>query len=201
MNNIIERVKNILTTPKKEWETIKAETISIPDMFTKYAMILAAVPAVAYIIGYSLIGTSVLGFHFRYPIGSALFAAILTYVFGLAGIYILGMIIDTLAPSFGAEKDLNSSMKAAVFAYTATWAAGVFYIIPALSILVMLASLYSFYLLYLGMQTMKAAPADKQVGYFVVTIIVAIVIYLIIGFLVGAIALGGGVAGAAFRGF
>jgi len=194
MNPIIERIKKILTAPKSEWEVIKGETTSIPDLFTKYAMILAAVPALAQIIGYSIVGVSGFGFHFRYPFGSSFLYAILIYIFGLAGVYVLGIIIDALAPSFGAQKDLNASMKVAVYSYTAAWAAGIFHIIPALAILAGIGGLYSLYLLYIGMQSLKGAPADKQLGYFAVSIIVAIVIYIIVFFVVGAMALGGGLA-------
>ena len=45
--NLVERAKNILLTPAKEWDVIKGEQLTIVDMFTKYAMILAAIPAVA----------------------------------------------------------------------------------------------------------------------------------------------------------
>ena len=50
--NLVERAKNILLTPAKEWDVIKGENLTIVDMFTKYAMILAAIPAVAGFIGF-----------------------------------------------------------------------------------------------------------------------------------------------------
>jgi hypothetical protein len=65
---LLERAKNILLTPKSEWEVIKDEPLSISGIFTKYAMILAAIPALAGFIGYSLVGVSIPFFgNFRWP--------------------------------------------------------------------------------------------------------------------------------------
>jgi len=56
--NLVERAKNIMFNPKQEWEVIKTESVTIGDLFTKYAIILAAIPAVAGFIGYTLFGLS-----------------------------------------------------------------------------------------------------------------------------------------------
>ena len=188
--NLVDRVKNILLTPAREWEVIKAEPLTTGQMFTQYAMILAAIPIIAGFIGRSIIGYSVLGFHTRISIVNGLIWAILYYIFTLIGVYVLGLIIDLLAPSFGAKKDMNGSLKVAIFSSTASWIAGIFALIPPLSLLSILG-LYSLYLLYVGMKSLKEPPADKLVGYYVVTLIVGIAVYLIIGFVVGAIALSG----------
>ncbi len=190
-NAIIKRAIAILTKPNDEWKVIKGESLSIADMFTKYAMILAAIPAIAGFIGYCLIGVSYGFGTFRIPIGRGLIWLILQYVLSLAGVFLLAFIIDSLAPSFGAKKDLVSSVKVVVYAYTAAWIAGVLYIIPSLAIIASLLSLYSLFLLYLGMDHVKEPPADKKVAYFVVSIIVAIVVFFIVGYLVQVVAFGG----------
>ena len=188
--NLVERAKNILLTPNKEWDVIKAENISVTEMFTKYAMILAAIPAFAGFIGYALIGISYGFGTFRIPIGSALVWAILMYIVSLAGTYLFGFIIDALAPSFGSTKNLAASMKVVVFSYTAAWVAGVLMIIPSLGILGSIASVYSLYLLYIGLGKVKDVAKDKMVGYFVVSIVVAVVIFFVIGLIVNRVAFG-----------
>jgi hypothetical protein len=189
-NAIIKRVIAIITKPNDEWEVIKNETMTVGDMFTKYAIWLAIIPAVAGFIGNALIGTSVMGFNVKWPISNALTWAIVMYVMQLVGIFVLGFIIDALATTFGAQKDLVSSMKVAVFASTATWVAGILYIIPALGILVMIAALYSLYLLYLGIKIVKNPPQDKAMGYFIVVLIVDIVVFFLIGFITTTVAVG-----------
>ncbi len=189
--NLVERAKNIMLTPAKEWDVIKGENLSIVDMFTKYAMILAAIPAVAGFIGYVVIGMSFGGFGtIRWPFGTALVWAILSYVLSLGGVFLLAFIIDTLAPTFGCTKNLPDAVKIAVFSYTPVWVAGILGIIPAISVLMILASLYSLYLMYMGLQKIKAPASDKLIGYFVASIVALIVIYWLVGFIVSRIALG-----------
>lgn len=189
--NIFERAKNILISPKTEWEVIKNEQSSVADLFTQYALILALIPVIAGFIGQSLIGISLGPFgSFKVPIVNGLIYAVLYYVLTLAGIYLLAFIVDALAPSFGAQKDMISSLKVVIYSYTAVWVAGIFQILPMLAILSILG-LYSLYLLYLGLNIVKGSPADKVIGYTVVVVIITIVVYFIIGTIVGAIALGG----------
>lgn len=187
--NLVERAKNILMSPKTEWEVIKNEAASVSELFTKYAMILAAIPVIATFIGQSLIGVN-LGFlgSFKVPIGNALTYAVLYYILALAGVYVIAFIIDALAPSFGSSKDMTASLKVSVYSSTAAWVVGIFSIIPALSILGILG-LYSLYLMYLGLKIVKTPPEDKLLGYFIVVIIVAIIVYFVIGMIVAAVAL------------
>ncbi len=199
--NLVERAKNILLTPVKEWDVIKGENIPIADMFTKYAMILAAIPAVAGFIGYVVIGMSYGFGTFRVPVGTALVWAIMTYILSLAGIFLLAFIIDTMAPTFGCAKNMIAAVKIAVFSYTPVWVAGILGIIPAISVLMLLASLYALYLLYLGLQKIKEPANDKLIPYFVVTIVALIVIYWLVGFIVSRIAFGSLVSLAGIRGF
>lgn len=187
--NLVDRVKNLLLTPAKEWEVIKGETWTTADLFTKYAVILAALPAVAGFLGYSLFGISYGFGSYKLGFGTSLTWAILTYVLTLGGIFVLGFIIDALAPSFGSTKDMVASLKVAVFSSTPAWVAGILNIFPALSILVVIASIYGLVLLYMGLERVKSVPKEKMVGYFVVVLIAAILVYVVIGAIVGAIAL------------
>jgi hypothetical protein len=191
--NLVDRAKNILLSPNTEWEAIRSESSTPAELFSRYAVILAAIPALAGFIGYYLIGLPLGGLGtFPLSIGTSFAWAILTYVLSLVSVYVLGWIIDALAPSFGSSKDIISSLKVAVYAYTATWIAGIFQIIPSLSFLTAIASIYSLVLLYLGIKKVKMAPDDKLIGYFIVTIIVALVLYFVIGAIIGSIV---------FRGF
>lgn len=189
--NLVDRAKNLILSPAKEWEVIKGESWTVVDLFTKYAIVLAAVPAIAGLIGYSLFGFSYGFGSFKLPIGTAITWAVLTYILSLVGVFVLGFIIDALAPSFGSTKDLGASMKIGVFSYTPAWVAGVLNIVPSLSLIVGLASIYSLVLLYMGLQRVKNVPKEKMVGYFVVILIVAILVYVVIGMIVGGIVFSG----------
>lgn len=187
---IFKRVIAIITKPKDEWQVIKDENMTVSDMYTKYAVFLAAIPAIAGFIGYTLIGISVGFGTFRVPVGRSIIWTVFTYILSLASVYLLAFIIDSLAPSFGAQKDMVRSLKVVIFSWTPVWMAGILYIIPSLSILIIIASFYSLYLLYLGMKSLKEPPQDKLMGYFVVTIIVSFIVYMVVGLIVSAIAFG-----------
>ncbi len=159
-------------------------------MFTKYAMILAAIPAIAGFIGYSLIGISYGFGTFRVPVGTSLVWAILQYVLSLGGVFLIAFIMDALAPTFGCSKNLVAAVKIVIFSYTAAWVAGILNLIPSLGILVGIASIYSLYLMYMGMKIVKEVPNDKMVGYFVVTIIAAVVVFFVVGMIINGIAFG-----------
>jgi hypothetical protein len=88
--NLVDRVKNILFSPAVEWEKIKGETYTLSDLFLNYAMILAAIPAIAALIGFSLIGVSYGPGTFRMPLGSGIIYGILSYVSSLIGVCIAG---------------------------------------------------------------------------------------------------------------
>ena len=189
--NLVDRAKNIMFNPKQEWETIKAESITTGDLYTKYAVILAAIPAIAGFIGYSVFGLSWGLGTIRIDISTSILWAIVTYITGLAGIYIISFIVDALAPSFGSTKDMTASTKVVVYSYTPAWVAGIFHIFPVLGFIVALASIYGLVLMYMGLQKVKDVPQDKIVVYFVVIIIVAIIVFFVMGAIVSSIAFSG----------
>lgn len=194
---MIDRVKNILLTPKTEWPVIEGEASTTQGLLLNYAAPLAAIGAVAGFVSGSLIGTTVpfVGITVRTPIIMGVVGAIVALVLGLAMVFVLSLIIDALAPSFGAEKNPAKALKVAVYSMTAAWIAGILQILPWIGILFALAgALYSIYLLYTGLQSLMHSPEDKVIGYTAVVIICAIVISVVMGLVVGGItAVGAGV--------
>jgi uncharacterized membrane protein len=184
---LLERVKNILMQPRAEWARIDAEPTTIGDIYRSYVIILAAIPAVATIIGGLLVGGNFGYFSVRLPIGWVIGHALVGYILALVGCYVMALIIEALAPTFGGTKDRVKAFKVAAYSYTAGWVAGILLILPALAIIVGLLSLYSLYLMYVGLPILMKTPADRAVPYIVAVIVAAIVLYLIIGAVTGAI--------------
>ena len=181
--NLVDRAKRILRSPRTEWEVIDNEPTTPAQLFTGYAMPLAAIGPIAQIIGYSVFGVLVpFAGHYRVPIGSAITSALVTYVLALAGTYVLGLIIDALAPTFSGQRSQIQALKVAVYSSTASWLAAIFHLIPGLRVLTILG-LYSLYLLYLGLPVLMKSPRDKAVGYTAVVIVAAIVLFMLTGML------------------
>jgi hypothetical protein len=188
-NNIVARVKSILLTPRSEWPVIAAEPQTVGGIYSGYIIILAAIPAVARFLSYSFIGVSVpfLG-SYRVGLASGLTTAIVSYILSLIGVYILALIVDALAPTFGGERNQIQALKVVACSYTASWIASIIGIIPGLGLLAALAgAIYSIYLLNMGLPFTMKCPPDKAVGYTAVTIVVAIVVGFVLALAVNSV--------------
>ncbi|HLG60067.1 MAG TPA: Yip1 family protein [Vicinamibacterales bacterium] len=180
--DILDRVKKILLTPDAEWSVIAGESTPPATLMTGYVLPLAGVSAVAAFIGRSLVGQSVplLG-NYRVPVASGLGQAVVSVVMAAIGIFLLSMIIDALAPTFGAQKNSSQAIKVAAYSATPAWVAGVLQILPVLGVLAIVGALYCIYLLYLGLPRLMKCPQDKALGYTGVVIVCVIVISLVVG--------------------
>ena len=185
---LLARVQNILLRPKAEWEVIDGEAATTRGLFTGYACLLAAIPAVAGLIGRQLFGFGAFGISYHPALVGSIVGAIVAYGLSLVSVFILALVIDALAPSFDGHKSQIQAMKVAVYSSTAAWIAGIFDLFPPLGIIGGLCALYGLYLLYLGLPRLMKAPQEKALGYTVVTIVAAIVLYIIVGAVVAAVA-------------
>jgi hypothetical protein len=177
--DLVERVKAILLTPKSEWLVIEREPGDPAYLFMNYVAILAAIPAVCGFIGLSLIGTV--------GIGSGLVYAIVEYLLAFVFAYVLGLVIDALAPTFEAQKNPQNALRLAVYSMTPSWLTGVFLLIPALGILRILG-LYGLYLLWVGLPPLMKSPEEKAMGYTGAVVVAAVIIFIVIRLIVGVIA-------------
>ena len=200
--SLIDRAKNILLSPKTEWEKIDKEEATVGGLFTGYAVILALLPVIGTLLAVLLSLGPYRYFGFNYFLVTSLAG----YAIGLGILYLMGIIANALAPSFDGQKSDIGAMKLVVYTGTATWVAGFFSFIPVLGALIGLVGFgYAAYLLYLGSQSVMKVPDSKAVGYTAVTIIIWIVLAIVISaVIVGALAtaLIGGAAltgAAAFR--
>ncbi len=173
--DIVERAKAITLNPAATWPVIEAEKHDAKSLFVPYLLILAAIPAVAGFIGMSLVGMGGFGFNFRMPIASGLAMMITTYVLSIIMTFGMGWLASALAPTFGGKSDLVQGLKLAVFGGTPMMLAGVFNILPALSLVGLLVALYSLYVMYLGLPVLMKNPKEKTIAYMVVLIIASIV--------------------------
>jgi len=176
--NVVNRAKNMILTPKTEWDVVAAEPTPPAQLVTGYVLPLAAAYALASFIGLALIAGMFAGF---VGMGVALVAAIYQLVMTVVSVFVLGFIIDALAPTFSGTKSFEQALKVAAYSYTPVWVFGLLTIIPFLGWLaVLVGAIYALYLLYLGLPRLMRAPQDKAVPYVVVVIICGIVLGVIV---------------------
>ena len=177
--NIVERVKGFVTEPKTEWRAIDAEEPTVQGLFTGYVMILAAIPAVAGFIGMCIVGSGVFGATVRMSMGAGVAHAVLGYILSLGWVYVLALVIHAFSPKFEGHGEFMDALKVAAFTPTPAWVGGVFNVIPSLWIIGFLLSLYSVYLLYLGLPILTEPPKEKELPYFCVVLLTMIVLTVV----------------------
>jgi hypothetical protein len=186
MDKLINLAKQFILSPKEAWESVKDDTSSAQQHVTSYVFPLALIPAIATFIGVGIIGYSVLGYRVQ-SMELGISQAVISLVSTLLGVFISGFVIHKLAPSFQTEVSLDKAVKLVGFSYTAYLVAGIFNIYMPLAILAGIAGLYSLYVLFLGFKPMTNVSEEKSVGYFVVSLIVIILVYVVIGIVLAAL--------------
>ena len=165
----VDRLKGILIEPKNEWPKIAAETATTQSIYTSWVMILAAIGPLALL----LVGGA----------GGGVKFAVGTYIMALIITFILALLIDALAPSFGGTKDFVAALKLSAYSYTAAWLAGIFNLFGMLGlILALLAAIYSWYTFFLGAPVLKKCAADKAVPFTIVIVLCGIALGLLFSF-------------------
>ncbi|MFQ5792197.1 MAG: Yip1 family protein, partial [Acidobacteriota bacterium] len=145
MEQILERIKVLLLNPKQAWESIREEPTTSAEIIRGYLIYLAVVPALSAFIGRALVGYPLVP---REPVGRSFLAAIFYYLLTLFGVWVLAQVVNWLATNFGGNKNPLRATKLAVYSSTPYLVGGIFLLIPSLSILHLLASLYGVYLIY-----------------------------------------------------
>jgi Yip1 domain len=176
--DLVPRAKKMLISPNSEWQVVAAEPADTASLYSGYIVPLSAIPPICMLIGFTLfLGHAGFGF--------GLLAAVLTYVLGLIGVYILALIAQKLAPSFGGRADFVQALKLVAYALTAAWVGGLFLLVPFLGgILRLLMVIYGLYLLYRGTVPVMGVPADRAVTYTGAIILVAILIFFLISLVI-----------------
>jgi len=195
--NLVERAKNVILTPKTEWDKIAPETTPPQELVLTYVLPLAAAAAIASFIGTTLLmGMIGSALGAKIGFGMGIVGAIIHIVMAVVSCFVIAFIIDALAPTFGGQKSFQQALKLAVYAYTPGWVFGILAIIPFLGWLAaLIGGLYGIYILYLGLPKLMKNPEEKSVGYLVVIILCAIVLWMVIAFITSMV-MGMGMIGA-----
>ena len=182
--DLVTRAKNIMLSPKSEWQTIAGEPAEIGQLYSNYIVILAAIPPLCALIGVSL-------FLRRFSVGFGFVGAVAQYALALIGIYVIALIARWLAPKFGGRDDLIQALKLVAYAHTPGWVGGIFLLLPFLGLLNLLLSLYGLYLLYLGAGPVMGIPDERRLSFTAALVVSVIVVFVVLTFLIRAV-LGGG---------
>ena len=186
MEGIINTAKQFILNPKLEWEVAKEDTTTAQQHVMTYVLPLALISAVAIFIGVGLVGYRVLGYRVQ-SVSGGLAQAIMSLASILIGVFLSGFVIHKLAPTFNTSVSLDKAVKLVGFSYTAMLLAGVLNIFPPLAFFTFLGGVYSLYILYLGFKPMTNVSEEKSMSYFLVSLLVIVAVYFIIGLILAGI--------------
>ena len=111
---LVDHVRNIVTRPAQAWPVIATEPGNASAVYSNYVAPLAAIGPIATFIGLSVIGITIpfIG-TYRVPLLHGIAQALVTYVFVLLSVFIAGLIINALAPTFSGQQDSLAALKVA----------------------------------------------------------------------------------------
>jgi len=182
---LLRHIKGLLTDPVSEWQSIRDEASSVPDLYTQFILIVAAIAPVC-----ALIGTTTLGWRIgggdpiKLTFVSALSMAIIFYVALLVATFTIGKLIHWMSQTYGASQPLALCVALAAFAATPLYLVGIIQLIPILwlNFIVGLPALaYAVYLLYSGVPVIMDISAER--GYLFSTSILGVGLVMLVGLL------------------
>lgn len=186
-SSIVARAQGLIFRPTEEWKKIEPEAASVQGLYLGWLLPLAAIPAIAGIIGTTVFGVGVPGFLVvKVPLLDAIVRAIVQVALLCGMTWVMALVIDALAPNFGGQKNQMQAFKVAAYSGVAALLAGVFQILPALGILG-LVGLYSIYILHRGLPVLMKAAPDKATGYTVSVVLIMLVLWIVAAVILGAL--------------
>jgi hypothetical protein len=185
---LIARIKAILFSPKREWIVIAGENPPPAHVHLRYVAPLAAIGAIASLVGSAFVGIPVpLHGMVRLSLPAAFAGALLHLAMTFITVFVVATIVDALAPTFGGQKGARRALQVTAYSFTPAWVASVLTIFPALAPLAGLLGLYGLYLLYLGLPLLMRAAPDKALGYTVVIVLCTVAVSVAISIASGLV--------------
>ena len=194
---VLERALGMLLKPAETWQTVDREGGSIGDIYIGYLVFLAAIPALAGFVGYSLVGVGAFGISVRVPIVQGLVGMVVGYAMSLAMVLVMALVANALAPRFGGQAQLPKAFQLIAYGATAGWLGGVFSVLPSLAMLGVLAALYSVYLIYRGVPVLMRVPQARAVGYTAALIVCGVLAAIVVGLVTSLVTPRPGLSGGA----
>ena len=157
---ILSRAYGLFRDPAAEWEQIRAEETTVPNILVGYVAPLALIPPVC-----DLVGSTLFNHMLQIEPGQAILRAAITWVVSVAFVFLLGILINTLAETFEADKNDLAAQKIAAYSLTPSFLSGVFSLWPPLWWLSLFALAAMVFLMYRGLPILMKAPAERALGY------------------------------------
>lgn len=171
----------MLVQPQREWAAINGEFTKTGAIFRSYVIPVSAVPPVAYLLGAVLFGEQGTMFGtLETTVGAAVQDAVIRYLCGLANVFILGIVLELLAPAFSGQANRVQGLKVAAYASTPAWLFGALAIVPRLGRYSIVGTLWALYLVYAGAPLLMKVSGERATPFGVAAAVAAAAVGLLI---------------------
>ncbi|MGE3250764.1 MAG: Yip1 family protein [Hyphomonadaceae bacterium] len=179
---ILSRAYGLLKDPKAEWEQIKAEETNAVSLMLGYVAPLAAVPALAGMIGQLVFGLGLYGTPSQIIVG-----AVVTFLVFTALIYFLGLMTNAIAENFEAEKNELAALKVAAYSPTPAFLLGALSLWPPLWWAPLIGLAIAAFLLYRGLPPLMKCPPERALSYSATIIAAGLIALIVLGLLTSCV--------------
>lgn len=180
MKAVLKNAIALVRNPVAYMTSNKNQAVSVNSLMINYVAILVLIPLVGRLIGDLL-------YYSGGGVGYAIAGSIVSYILDVIAVFVVGIIIWKLGPTFKTSTNQSKATVLAAFVYTPVFLIGILSIIPVLGYLAILGLLYGLYILYKGLPILLNTPDDKRVMYVVAILIVSLIVEVIITLVLGGL--------------
>ncbi len=148
---LFARITLIASRPQDAWEVIKGELLSIQEIYIQHLLIIVLLSSFFECIDFMVKAGSFSAF------GPGVMLMLAAFITKMAMVYVFAMLLEFLAkqPMFGSEAGFMSFFKLVTYPSIIGLLGNIFSVVPYINYpLMILASFYGGYFLYLGLETM-----------------------------------------------
>jgi len=177
---LASRVIELLTNPRSTLVAIKSEPDHGRDLVLRYVFLLALIPTV-----FGFFGKLLFNEGFLY---SLVYSILMLGVF-IGSVFVMGILVNSMAPSFGTVRDEAATFKLMAYSSTPVWVAGFLTLVPSLyPVAIIVGFGYSTYLFFLGCQEILETPAEKALRFSIASMGTWFALVLVVALVVSQIA-------------
>jgi hypothetical protein len=188
---MLSHVWGLFADPEREWKAIRAEQCTVARCYCSHVLVLAAIPAVAFYFGTTLVGWQI---GIREPVklthDSALQISIAFYLAMLVAVFTIGKTIHWMGQTYGSRQNLPQCIVLAAYTATPLFLIGLSLVYPQLWLNLLLglpALAYTVYLLYSGVPVMMGI--SKERGFLFSSAVLAVGLVMLVALLAATVIL------------
>lgn len=169
---MVERIVNIVFSPRKEWDRIAAETTSIDSLIVRYVVPLSLLAPIATSIGMHVFDAAWDGDQgYRVPAADIFAAAATTLFTSIASVLALAWIFVLLGRMYGSTRDYRVALQVATYGSVPLMLSGATLVIPVMAIVAVVGFVHTLYLYWLGAKQLLQVKRGEQAEFVGIAIL------------------------------